>query len=503
MSRVLARSMFKKNAPKRSAKGVGITSMLEDDVAGYAEGGEVTDDRTERERLARQLLEQGRDEGDMYQRFSEQERPRMYRPPATAGMVPPQPNPQQMQAMQMQQMAQMGMIPRFQEGGEVQAAVEVPSMWSKMRQGIGSAIGMRGRSTPMFARGTGPEIYASPLGSNIGSPAMDNPEFSVPSENILARMYREPGYRPPAGMDTPVIDARVNPAGLGFAMTDLPLPEGGGRNLLSELGSSDLGKIPASVLGLPQFTERAPPSEEDQARMEADREARRAKGLSKLPFKPTPKEQAREEGGPGAGGGAGKATDLGDIKSEREAKAAAARQENIYLALMQAGLAIAGGKSSNAIANIGQGGQAGLASFMALEQQRRRDEDAAMRRDLAEREYGLQVRRQQMQEPYYQAQTEYLKMRPEIAAAKLEADRQKMLFLARTKADAAVQAEVAKNPFSPMYVGKDGKPDPIKIAAEIQKRTQRILLEGQLGGSQGSGVSNRLGLDLPDTSGED
>ena len=76
MSRVLARNMFKKNAPKRSAKGVGITSMLEDDVAGYAEGGEVTDDRTERERLARQLLEQGRDEYAGYQQFSEQERPR-------------------------------------------------------------------------------------------------------------------------------------------------------------------------------------------------------------------------------------------------------------------------------------------------------------------------------------------------------------------------------------------------------------------------------------------
>jgi len=498
MSRVLARSMFKKNAPKRSAKGVGITSMLEDDVAGYAEGGEVTDDRTERERLARQLLEQGRDEGDMYQRFSEQERPRMYRPPATAGMVMPQPNPQQVQAMQMQQMAQMGMLPRFQEGGEVQAAVEVPSMWSKMRQGIGSAIGMRGRSTPMFARGTGPEIYASPLGSNIGSPAMDNPEFSIPSENILARMYREPGYRPPAGMDTPVIDARVNPAGLGFAMTDLPLPEGGGRNLLSELGSSDLGKIPASVLGLPQFTERAPPSEEDQARMEADREARRAKGLSNLPFKPTPKEQAREERGPGAGGagGAGKATDLGDIKSEREAKAAAARQENIYLALMQAGLAIAGGKSSNAITNIGQGGQAGLASFMALEQQRRRDEDAAMRRDLAEREFGLQQRRLNMMAPVYQAQAMAPAIRAQIAAARTQAELNKALGNARLQAIRDVRSEVQKNPMN--YTGKDGKPDQLKIQTAIAER-QREYAQTR-GGSMpsSSGGMGGLGLDLPD-----
>lgn len=484
MSRVLARSMFKKNAPKRSAKGVGITSMLEDDVAGYKEGGEVTDDRTERERLARQLLERNRDEGDMYQRFAEQERPQMYRPAATMGMVQPQPNPQQMQAMQMQQMAQMGMLPRFQQGGQVNAAVEVPSMWSRMRQGIASTFDRGNRTSPMFARGSGPEIYASPLGSNIGSPAMDNPEFR---------------YRPPA---MPIKDMPYSDPMGGYTGGTEPPPMAPGQGF--GLGIPDIAR---PMLGLPTFREpeKGPPSEADQAAMEADREARRAKGMSKLPFKPTPKEERREEGGPGAGPGAGggKETDLSAIKADREAKAAAARQENIYLALMQAGLAIAGGKSSNAITNIGQGGQAGLASFVALEQQRRRDEDAAMRRDLAEREYGLQARRLAMQEPYYQAQTEYLRTRPQMAADKIEADRQKMLFLARTKADAAVQAEVAKNPFSPMYVGKDGKPDPIKIAAEIQKRTQRILLEGQLGGSQGSGVSNRLGLDLPDTSGED
>lgn len=480
MSRVLARSMFKKNAPKRSAKGVGITSMLEDDVAGYAEGGEVTDDRTERERLARQLLEQGRDEGDMYQRFSEQERPRMYRPPATAGMIMPQPNPQQVQAAQMQQMAQMGMLPRFQEGGEVQASVEVPSMWSKMRQGIGSAIGMRGRSTPMFARGTGPEIYASPLGSNIGSPAMDNPEFRYqpPAMPIKDMPYTDPmgGYT--GGAEPPPI-----PAGQGFG-----------------LGIPDVAR---PMLGLPTFkeAEKGAPSEADQAAMEADREARRGKGLSNLPFKPTPKEQAREERGPGAGagGGAGKATDLGDIKSEREAKAAAQRQENIYLALMQAGLAIAGGKSSNAIANIGQGGQAGLASFMALEQQRRRDEDAAMRRAIAEREVNLQERRLGMMAPVYAAQAEAYRSRPMIAAAQLQARQQQVLGQVRVKAIEAVRNEVNKNPMNYM---KDGKVDEMKVQLAIQQRqnemARAVLSSGAAGYAGGSADPLGLGLGGPD-----
>ena len=170
MSRVLARSMFKKNAPKRSAKGVGITSMLEDDVAGYKEGGEVTDDRTERERLARQLLERNRDEGDMYQRFAEQERPQMYRPAATMGMVQPQPNPQQMQAMQMQQMAQMGMLPRFQQGGEVNAAVEVPSMWSRIKDFLWNPPGMDRPPTLAEMR--------RDMGRSIGIPALTNTGLS-------------------------------------------------------------------------------------------------------------------------------------------------------------------------------------------------------------------------------------------------------------------------------------------------------------------------------------
>lgn len=65
---------------------------------------------------------------------------------------------------------------------------------------------------------------------------------------------------------------------------------------------------------------------------------------------------------------------LKEIKAEREAD----RRQNAYLALMQAGLAIAGGRSPNALTNIGAGGQAGIGAFAAMERASR--EDAAARR---------------------------------------------------------------------------------------------------------------------------
>lgn len=446
MSRVLARPMFKKKAPKRSSKGVGITSGLMDDVAGYAEGGEVTDDRTERERLARQLLEQNRDENSDYQTFAEGERPQMYRPPATApGMVPqPQPNPQQMQAMQMQRMAQMGMLPRFQEGGIVQR---------QPLYGWGSRI--RGWSEP---------------DPRLGSPGMDNPQFR----------YREPAMQIP---DMPYTD----PMG-GYTGGEQPLPP-----------TSDQGlniPVPSGIkaaLGVPVFTEteREPlPSKAPMRSESAETERARRAEEKKAP--PLPKSRDQEEGGTRSP----KADNLSDIKAEREAKAAAARQENIWLALMQAGLAIAGGKSSNAITNIGQGGQAGLASFVALEQQRRRDEDAAVRRDLAQREYQLQERRLNMMEPVYQAQAMSPVIRAQIAAARTQAELNKALGNARLQAIRDVRAEVQKNPVN--YTGKDGKPDQLKIQTEIAAR-QREYAQTK-GGSMpsASGGTGGLGLDLPD-----
>jgi len=79
-------------------------------------------------------------------------------------------------------------------------------------------------------------------------------------------------------------------------------------------------------------------------------------------------------------------TNLDNIRAKREATAAersaAERRENALLALMQAGFAIAGGRSPNAISNIGAGGQAGIAAFASMERARREDESLRRREQL-------------------------------------------------------------------------------------------------------------------------
>jgi len=401
MSRVLARKMFKKNAPKRSAKGVGITSMLEDDVAGYAEGGEVdSNDRAKRERMAQDLLDLGRAE---FQMFAEGERPQMTRPPATMGMVP-QPNPQAAQAAQMQQMAQMGMLPRFQEGG----MVETPSIWSRVKDFMWNPPGMDRPPTLAEMR--------RDMGRSIGIPSLTGTGVSG------ARTTADPNAM------TPALEPARRPL-FGIRDSEVPEPPSSGRisDFIwgSTVGLTDRNPATADVPYTPSPEMGSPAGDVGPKISKAGgimggrmpEEAPKKEEPKKAPPLPAPAER--------------KSSDLTDIKAERESKAALARQENMWLALMQAGLAIAGGRSPNAITNIGQGGQAGLASFMALEQQRRKDEDAAMRRDLAEREYRLQERRLQAMEPVYAGQAAYYASRP---AAAEQMQRMRMA-VARQKAE--------------------------------------------------------------------
>jgi hypothetical protein len=79
-------------------------------------------------------------------------------------------------------------------------------------------------------------------------------------------------------------------------------------------------------------------------------------------------------------------TNLDDIKADRRAtdaaRTSAERRENMLLALMQAGFAMAAGRSPNAISNIGAGGQAGIAAFASMERARREDESLRRREQL-------------------------------------------------------------------------------------------------------------------------
>jgi hypothetical protein len=75
---------------------------------------------------------------------------------------------------------------------------------------------------------------------------------------------------------------------------------------------------------------------------------------------------------------------LDGIREER-ARSAEDKKQNALLALMQAGFAMAAGRSPNAISNIGAGGQAGIAAFAQLERARREDASALRRDELAVR----------------------------------------------------------------------------------------------------------------------
>lgn len=78
-------------------------------------------------------------------------------------------------------------------------------------------------------------------------------------------------------------------------------------------------------------------------------------------------------------------TTMEGIKAQR----AKERAENINLALIQAGLSIAGGTSPNALANIGQGGMAGIKAFSEAESESRRalrDEQRALRQEALSRD---------------------------------------------------------------------------------------------------------------------
>ena len=81
---------------------------------------------------------------------------------------------------------------------------------------------------------------------------------------------------------------------------------------------------------------------------------------------------------------------LEGIRAER-ARSADDKRQNALLALMQAGLAMAGGRSPNAISNIAAGGQAGIAAFAGMEKDRRA-EQAGLRRE----ETALLMERERM-----------------------------------------------------------------------------------------------------------
>lgn len=186
---------------------------------------------------------------------------------------------------------------------------------------------------------------------------------------------------------------------------------------------------------------RQEPDALTQLDMETGREAARARGLGSLVGAPglpkgdqpinidegkktEPQRQATSDVG----------LNLQQIKADREAKSSADRRENALLALMNAGFAMAAGKSPHALQNIGAGGQAGIQAFAEMEKQRRDTEYKQYLQDLHERELRMRQAEQAIKAPLYKAQAEYYTSRPEAERQRQQVRERAAEYAARKEA---------------------------------------------------------------------
>jgi len=165
-------------------------------------------------------------------------------------------------------------------------------------------------------------------------------------------------------------------------------------------------------------------------------------------------------------------TELNKIREDRKAQSAADRRENALMALMSAGFGMAAGKSRHALSNIAEGGQQGIATFANLEKSRREDDNRRYLADLHERELRMNEPYKQAMTQQAQAQAAYLRAKPGIDQARLAQAARIADNRARLQAEQAVFAHMDKNPAG--YLGANGKPDQMKIDAEIALRKKNI-----------------------------
>jgi hypothetical protein len=165
-------------------------------------------------------------------------------------------------------------------------------------------------------------------------------------------------------------------------------------------------------------------------------------------------------------------TELNKIREDRKAQSAADRRENALMALMSAGFGMAAGKSRHALSNIAEGGQQGIATFANLEKSRREDDNRRYLADLHERELRMNEPYKQAMTQQAQAQAAYLRAKPGIDQARLAQAARLAENRARLQAEKDVFAHMDKNPAG--YLGANGKPDQMKIDAEIALRKKNI-----------------------------
>jgi hypothetical protein len=359
-----------------------------------------------------------------------------------------------------------GPVQHFQQGGPA-----VSSMW----QNFLNSLTVKGETqspfqgpTPMrkenYQRPGLPDIglrigqqndYRRDAGITGGGANYVEP-IDVGGENAEPRVPNVDADRRQLGQS---VDRFFNPTPEELAGQQVKLDEQRNRLLASGVSPEDVSRM------LPKPTQYSP-SSGDSNPMNIG-----GQGLASLPPAPAPppppaaSPPQREERG-------SISTELNKIREDRKAQSSADRRENALMALMSAGFGMAAGKSRNALTNIAEGGQQGIATFANLEKGRREEDN---RRYLAE----LQERELRMNEPYRaamtrqaDAQSAYLRARPGIDKARLDQAKEIAVTKSTMRAEEQVMKEVKDSPQN--YMLPNGKRDQMKIDAEIEKRKSSI-----------------------------
>jgi len=181
------------------------------------------------------------------------------------------------------------------------------------------------------------------------------------------------------------------------------------------------------------------------------------------------KAKEEENRGKGLQPGLSAPTALEGIKAEREAQ----KNQNFNLALMQAGLAMMGGKSSNALQNIAEGGISGLAAYTGLEKS---DRETA----LAERKLGAYEDSLRRSEDYNIARAEALREKSVTA-------RQNIAVRALGLAQKQLEQEIASDP----TLGMDKSKRENRLLQITDQFMRDLSLDQQFGGGSAEDTLER------------
>jgi hypothetical protein len=508
---VLDRDMFRK--VEAAPPSEGVVSLVK---------GESDYERRKKQAMEMLAAAKERQNPENYKTLSEQSRPGVFRPVATGQPQAPQPNTQQqmaqMQAMGFRPvgMADGGYVQRFAEGTGPQGVTPVRPTIAAGENAIytmpdiGLRIGGTGTSAIDYgptARDLSPARERSPYEEMPPIETMSDAELERLAETIFlteSGRYKESTAKTPIGRGLQSLNPfRVEPSKEEIA-ADLKLRRDQARDYArgkqereqffkeEEERSKAIKENPvASIFTEIPAEERARQQEEQKAALKAIEEKSsepqftasaqegigslagfaRARAAARDVYEAPAKSQAAPKT-PTADAAAPKgiATTLNDIKRQRETD----RQDDINMALLQAGLAMAAGESPNALKNIAAGGISGLQAFSALQKDRRTS-------DLAERELAAK-------EKYYGIMESKLKDADEQRKARLAQS------LSAAKQKGAIEAEKAYAKWLETQEGSMALPEErMAYKRKLEDQFTRVFFNDYTLGS-GSGSSDPLSL---------